>query len=47
MLVSLSKKAPDFWSWRKGVFYFLSKKTKAISGKEAALLSLDLEQENQ
>lgn len=26
MVVALSKKAPDFWSWRKGVFRFASKK---------------------
>lgn len=27
MLVDLSKLAPDFWSWRKGVFRFTNKKT--------------------
>lgn len=26
MLIDLSKKAPDFWSWRKGVFRFISEK---------------------
>ncbi|MBC1241024.1 tetratricopeptide repeat protein [Nostoc sp. 2RC] len=34
ILVNLSKKAPDFWSWRNGVFRFVSKKTNAIAGKE-------------
>jgi len=34
ILINLSKKAPDFWSWRNGVFRFSSKKTNAIPGKE-------------
>ena len=34
----LSKKAPDFWSWRKGVFRFVSKKTGAIPSREFAKL---------
>ena len=34
ILVNLSKKAPDFWSWRKGVFRFSSQKTGAISRRE-------------
>ncbi|BAY33133.1 TPR repeat-containing protein [Nostoc carneum NIES-2107] len=34
ILVNLIKKAPDFWSWRNGVFRFISKKTNAIAGKE-------------
>ncbi len=34
ILLSLIKKAPDFWSWRNGVFRFESKKTNAIPGKE-------------
>ena len=34
ILVNLIKKAPDFWSWRNGVFRFVSKKTNAIAGKE-------------
>jgi tetratricopeptide (TPR) repeat protein len=34
ILVNLIKKAPDFWSWRNGVFKFVSKKTNAIAGKE-------------
>ncbi|WP_392530520.1 tetratricopeptide repeat protein [Nostoc sp. C117] len=34
ILVNLIKKAPDFWSWRNGVFRFASKKTNAIAGKE-------------
>lgn len=32
----LSKKAPDFWSWRKGVFRFQSPKKGAISGQETS-----------
>ncbi len=31
---SLSKQAPDFWSWRKGVFRFWSRKKAAISTGE-------------
>ncbi|MDZ8024293.1 MAG: tetratricopeptide repeat protein [Nostoc sp. DedQUE11] len=34
ILINLIKKAPDFWSWRNGVFRFVSKKTNAIAGKE-------------
>ncbi|MDZ8185459.1 MAG: tetratricopeptide repeat protein [Nostoc sp. ChiSLP02] len=34
ILINLIKKAPDFWSWRNGVFRFASKKTSAIPGKE-------------
>lgn len=34
ILVNLIKKAPDFWSWRNGVFRFVSKKTNAIACKE-------------
>ncbi|MBW4634262.1 MAG: tetratricopeptide repeat protein [Iphinoe sp. HA4291-MV1] len=34
ILVNLSQKAPDFWSWRNGVFRFVSKKTNAVPGKE-------------
>jgi tetratricopeptide (TPR) repeat protein len=34
ILINLIKKAPDFWSWRNGVFRFESKKTNAIPGKE-------------
>lgn len=34
ILFNLIKKAPDFWSWRNGVFRFVSKKTNAIAGKE-------------
>ncbi len=34
ILINLIKKAPDFWSWRNGVFRFASKKTNAIAGKE-------------
>ncbi|MEH2361283.1 tetratricopeptide repeat protein, partial [Nostoc sp.] len=34
ILINLIKKAPDFWSWRKGVFRFLSRKTIAVSRRE-------------
>ncbi|NEO28431.1 MAG: tetratricopeptide repeat protein, partial [Kamptonema sp. SIO4C4] len=33
---NLSKHAPDFWGWRKGVFRFQFHKKKAISGREFA-----------
>jgi tetratricopeptide (TPR) repeat protein len=36
LLAKLSRKAPDFWSWRKDVFRFVSKKTETVS-------SLDIE----
>ncbi|MBD1892719.1 tetratricopeptide repeat protein [Coleofasciculus sp. FACHB-SPT9] len=36
ILSNLSKKAPDFWSWRKGVFRFESKKTTLIPIKDIA-----------
>ncbi|AUT03832.1 tetratricopeptide repeat protein [Nostoc sp. CENA543] len=34
LLVSLIKKAPDFWSWRNGVFHFISKKKNTVSSRE-------------
>jgi len=34
ILVNLITKAPDFWSWRNGVFRFSSKQTAAISRRE-------------
>jgi len=40
ILIYLMKKAPDFWSWRKGVFHFDSKKTVTISSQEIAPLRL-------
>ena len=40
ILANLIKKAPDFWSWRKGVFHFESKKTTAISSQEIEPLRL-------
>ncbi|MCL1473437.1 tetratricopeptide repeat protein, partial [Argonema antarcticum] len=43
ILINLIKKAPDFWSWRKGVFRFESKKTALITGKEIAPLRLFLD----
>lgn len=35
---SLSKKAPDFWAWRKGVFRFISHKKKALPSQDVAFL---------
>jgi tetratricopeptide (TPR) repeat protein len=34
LFAKLSRKAPDFWSWRKDVFRFDSKKTATISSQE-------------
>lgn len=34
ILVELMKKAPDFWSWRNGVFQFVSRKKNTVSGRE-------------
>jgi tetratricopeptide (TPR) repeat protein len=34
LLAKLSRKAPDFWSWRKDVFRFDSKKTATVSSQE-------------
>jgi len=45
ILINLIKKAPDFWSWRKGVFRFESKKTALISAKEITPLQLFLERD--
>ncbi|MGH8001997.1 MAG: tetratricopeptide repeat protein, partial [Brasilonema sp.] len=41
ILVNLSQKAPDFWSWRNGVFRFVCKKTNAVPGRDVAMLRLD------
>lgn len=38
LLKELSKKAPDFWSWRKGVFRFASRKTVMVPKTEMAPL---------
>ena len=43
---SLSKQAPDFWSWRKGVFRFWSRKKAALPTREIAPFRLALEDEN-
>ncbi|MEW6498823.1 MAG: tetratricopeptide repeat protein, partial [Cyanobacteriota bacterium] len=43
---SLSKQAPDFWSWRKGVFRFLSRKKAALPRREIAPFRWALESEN-
>ncbi len=34
ILINLINKAPDFWSWRNGVFRFVSRRKNSISGKE-------------
>ncbi|HEY9802257.1 MAG TPA: tetratricopeptide repeat protein [Leptolyngbyaceae cyanobacterium] len=34
ILIDLMKKAPDFWSWRNGVFRFVSRKRNTVSGRE-------------
>ncbi len=34
ILAKLNKKAPDFWSWRNGVFRFFSKKRNTVSRQE-------------
>jgi tetratricopeptide (TPR) repeat protein len=34
LLAKLSRKAPDFWSWRKDVFRFASQKTETISSQD-------------
>jgi tetratricopeptide (TPR) repeat protein len=43
---SLSKQAPDFWSWRKGVFRFWSRKKAALPAREIAPFRWALEDEN-
>jgi tetratricopeptide (TPR) repeat protein len=45
ILVNLTKKALDFWGWRKGVFRFVSKKTEAIPIKEIAPIGLFLDKD--
>ncbi|MGB3514224.1 MAG: tetratricopeptide repeat protein, partial [Microcoleaceae cyanobacterium] len=35
---SLSKKAPDFWAWRKGVFRFISFQKKALTKQDVNFL---------
>jgi len=34
ILVELIKKAPDFWSWRNGVFRFASRRKNTVSSRE-------------
>jgi tetratricopeptide (TPR) repeat protein len=34
MLANLIKKAPDFWSWRNGVFRFVSRNKNSVSSKD-------------
>jgi len=43
---SLSKQAPDFWSWRKGVFRFWSRKKAALPRGEIEPFHFALEDEN-
>jgi hypothetical protein len=42
MLVNLIKKAPDFWSWREGVFQFVSRKTITVSSQDIEPIRLVL-----
>jgi tetratricopeptide (TPR) repeat protein len=42
---SLSKKALDFWSWRKGVFRFVSRITNTVSKGEIAKFNLTSEEQ--
>lgn len=34
ILVELIKKAPDFWSWRNGVFRFVSRRKNTVAGRD-------------
>ncbi|MGV0024698.1 tetratricopeptide repeat protein [Phormidesmis priestleyi] len=34
LLTQMERKAPDFWGWRKGVFWFESRKTSAVSSSQ-------------
>ncbi len=43
LLTKLSRKAPDFWSWRKDVFRFASKKTETVSNQDIEPLRLVFE----
>jgi tetratricopeptide (TPR) repeat protein len=43
---SLSKQAPDFWSWRKGVFRFWSRKKAALPRREIEPFRWALEDED-
>ncbi|XQQ06402.1 MAG: hypothetical protein EDM05_56175 [Leptolyngbya sp. IPPAS B-1204] len=45
ILNRLSRKSPDFWGWRKGVFCFVSRTKAAIpAGEMRAIFELGLEQ---
>ncbi|BBD65248.1 hypothetical protein NIES4070_15990 [Nostoc commune HK-02] len=51
LMINLMKKAPDFWSWRNGVFRFVSHAKSVISAREVeairfALTSTELENFN-
>ena len=43
---SLSKQAPDFWSWRKGVFRFWSRKKAALPRREIERFRFAFEDED-
>jgi len=45
ILVNLTKKALDFWGWRKGVFRFVSRKTEAIPVKDITPIGLFLDKD--
>lgn len=40
--IDISKRSPDFWSWRKGVFRFISKKTTTVKVEEISDLKLEI-----
>ncbi|TAG95646.1 MAG: hypothetical protein EAZ19_11170 [Oscillatoriales cyanobacterium] len=44
--VLISNESPDFWSWRKGVFRFDTKKTAAVSKTEFEPFRLLVEGDN-
>ena len=43
ILVNLIKKAPDFWSWRSGVFHFVSKAKNFVDVRELEPIRFALE----
>lgn len=46
ILSNLIKKAPDFWSWRTGVFHFVSRKKNTVSSKELEPIRFLLSESN-
>lgn len=43
ILAQLSRKSPDFWSWRRGVFRFVSRKTIAVPVRDLDAIRQELE----